>query len=1048
MRKRLNDRGGFALPTVLIASVVMLTILAVSVSSVTAVRTTLKTQYYEQLAKAAGEAGVAYAKACLAQNGNKPLWTDNKPLTPSSDCAGNNALGNEPFKALIVAGGGSGGGATGGGGGGGGVISQDDFAISTGSYAVVIGAGGAAPGNQAIGRSGANSSFNGWVAIGGGGGGYSAGGNSGAAGLSGGSGGGGQNYYGSYGPGAGTLGQGNAGGSLSGAVAQTASGGGGAGGPGLNTNSTGSPTGGDGGPGLMSTISGAAVYYGGGGGGGTSVGSCGATYTMGGLGGGGRGSDVGKAGIPNTGGGGGGGWCYASGNGGAGGSGVVIIAYPDNGSVSATGGTDVYSSGGYRIHVFKGNGTFSVSSVTNSSCPTDPRCSVMTDTNLRSSFRVTKPALDTNGRALTVPNSGYVELLRSSTGEVWRTYRQPAVQSAVVPDLCSGAAASTLGWQNAVVTSTQQTLANASSAQSISILDTTLAAGKVYFRKDFTVVEAGSYNLSAITDSTSTIAAAYIDGQLITTAQGPSASNVVNLSAGCHTATVQMTNRTLQPKAARFTAARQRSGAAPILATDSSWRASSGSSVHFSQPDFYADPALWTPVIEYQNPTAQQASTAWQTTQGDIFTRMISPTANGCAAACPAPASFYMRDSKDFYVSTPTEVQVSTLCDDDCSVFMDGEMVIQNSPWSAINQQTMTITPGPHHIAVRTFNAAATPNPSGAAVSVVVKDTGQVLTRTDRSWLGSTVSTEGTNATTEDIRSYEDSFRPSPDEIPRPKTIDVLLVAGGGGGGGNCNTCGGAGGGGGGGVNYTEGFNATVGTRTVTVGAAGAAGVGGASRTNGGNGGNSVFGTLSVSGGGGGGAQLGTAGLNGGSGGGGSGGGTPGPGNGGNGVSGQGYAGGAGIGDPYSGGGGGGAGGSGVPGVGQSGGNGGAGFMSYVTGSLQVFGAGGGAGVYDANFAGASDVGAGNGSSQSTNAGAGYAGTANTGGGGGGANGRNTGANGGAGGSGVVIVRVKTGSMTISTTGSPTITNVTIDGTQYTIYRFNASGTFTISAIN
>jgi Tfp pilus assembly protein PilV len=79
--KRIS-RGGFALPTVLIASVVMLTILAVSVSSVTAVRTTLKTQYYEQLAKAAGEAGVAYAKACLAQNGNKPLWTDNKPLTP------------------------------------------------------------------------------------------------------------------------------------------------------------------------------------------------------------------------------------------------------------------------------------------------------------------------------------------------------------------------------------------------------------------------------------------------------------------------------------------------------------------------------------------------------------------------------------------------------------------------------------------------------------------------------------------------------------------------------------------------------------------------------------------------------------------------------------------------------------------------------------------------------------------------------------------------------------------------------------------------------
>ena len=1037
MQKRLNHRGGFALPTVLIASVVMLTILAVSVSSVTAVRTTLKTQYYEQLAKAAGEAGVAYAKACLAQNGNVPLWTDNKPLTPSTDCAGNNSLGDSPFRALVVAGGGSGGGSTGGGGGGGGVITQDDFSLSTGSYSVVVGAGGAAPGNQAIGRNGANSSFNGWVAIGGGGGGYSAGGNSGAAGLSGGSGGGGQNYYGTYGPGSPTLGQGYAGGSLSGAVAQTATGGGGAGGPGMNTNTTGSPTGGDGGPGLLSTITGAAVYYGGGGGGGTSVGSCGATFTKGGLGGGGRGSDVGLAGLANSGGGGGGGWCYASGNGGAGGSGVVIIAYPYNGSVTATGGSQVYNSNGYRVHVFNSGGTFNVLSVTNSSCPTDPRCSVTVDDNLRSSFRVTKPSVDSNGRAMTIPNSGYVELLRSSTGEVWRTYRQPAVQSAVVPDLCSGAAASTLGWQNAIVSSTQQTLANASSAQTITMLDTNLAAGKMYFRKDFTVQESGSYNFSAITDSPSTVVAMYIDGALITTAKGPSATNAVNLTAGCHTATVQMTNLTLQPRAARFTAALQRSGAAPILATDSSWRVSSGSSVHFSQPDFDADPAFWVPVTDYQNPTAQQASSAWQTTQGDLFTRMISPTVSGCATACPAPASFYMRDSKDFYVSTPTEVQISTLCDDDCSVFMDGEMVIQNSPWSAINQQTMTITPGAHHIAVRTFNAAATPNPSGAAVSVVVKETGQVLTRTDRSWVGTTISTYGTNATTEDIRAYEASFRPSPDEIPRPTTLDLLVVGAGGGGGSNA-----AGGGGGGGVRYIPELQLGTGTYTVTIGAGGVIGTNSGTTTaaRGQNGGNSSFGSYSATGGGGGASRdNGPVASSGGSGGGGAGPTSASREPGGAGVSGQGYSGGTGTaadqGAAAKGGGGGGAGGSGVNANTTVAGNGGAGFITYVTGSrLSFAGGGGGSNTAGNGYLGAATDGGVSGGVSNTNAGA------NTGGGGGG--------NSGAGGSGVVIVRVRTGSMTITTTGSPTITNVTVDSTAYTIYQFNASGSFTISAIN
>ncbi len=138
MHRQRFYRGGFALPTVLIASVVMFTILAVSVSSVVAVRTALKTQYYEQLAKAAGEAGVAYAKACLAKNGNVPLWSDNKPLRPSTDCAGNELL--EPAVQVLVVAGGGGGGE--GGGGGGGVIYEEAVGISTQSYSISVGYGG------------------------------------------------------------------------------------------------------------------------------------------------------------------------------------------------------------------------------------------------------------------------------------------------------------------------------------------------------------------------------------------------------------------------------------------------------------------------------------------------------------------------------------------------------------------------------------------------------------------------------------------------------------------------------------------------------------------------------------------------------------------------------------------------------------------------------------------------------------------------------------------------------------------------------------------
>ena len=235
MQKNRSSRAGFALPTVLIASVIMLTVLTVSVTSVVSVRTAILTQYYEQVAKTAGEAGVAYAKACLAKSGNVPLWTDAQPLRPNTDCAGNETIGLSSFSALVVAGGGGGGGSTGGGGGGGGVIEVQDIVLNPGTYPVSVGAGGAISGNQAVGRSGANSSFNGLVAIGGGGGSYSANGNTSVVGLNGGSGGGGQVYHGPRGPGSGTTDQGFDGGSIAGAGSGSTTGGGGAGGPGLNT---------------------------------------------------------------------------------------------------------------------------------------------------------------------------------------------------------------------------------------------------------------------------------------------------------------------------------------------------------------------------------------------------------------------------------------------------------------------------------------------------------------------------------------------------------------------------------------------------------------------------------------------------------------------------------------------------------------------------------------------------------------------------------------------------------------------------------------------
>jgi Tfp pilus assembly protein PilX len=82
-----GKRHGFALPSVMIASLVMIAILLVTVTSMTAVRTSLKNQYYGQLAQLAGEAGIEYAKSCLTANNGVPQWTGTV-LSANTDCTG------------------------------------------------------------------------------------------------------------------------------------------------------------------------------------------------------------------------------------------------------------------------------------------------------------------------------------------------------------------------------------------------------------------------------------------------------------------------------------------------------------------------------------------------------------------------------------------------------------------------------------------------------------------------------------------------------------------------------------------------------------------------------------------------------------------------------------------------------------------------------------------------------------------------------------------------------------------------------------------------
>jgi hypothetical protein len=225
---------------------------------------------------------------------------------------------------LLVVGGGGGSGnpvGTSGGGGAGGLIFLSTLTLtSAGSpYTVTVGAGGSYNASPGTGGAGSNSVFGTYTALGGGYGGHV------QAGGAGGSGGGSTD---GLAPGAALQptsasgGFGNASGTSAATPVYGAGGGGGAGGIGGNGTSSG---GGNGGVGMQITIGGSTAFYAGGGGGGANGGG----FGLGGTGGGGNGSSSGSGSnaTPNTGGGGGG----STGNTGnsLGGSGIVIIAFPN-----------------------------------------------------------------------------------------------------------------------------------------------------------------------------------------------------------------------------------------------------------------------------------------------------------------------------------------------------------------------------------------------------------------------------------------------------------------------------------------------------------------------------------------------------------------------------------------------------------------------------------------------------------------------------------------------------------------------------------------------
>lgn len=88
-----HRQKAFALPTVLVSSVIMLMVLVAAVSITIALRTSLDEGRYNRLAEMAAEAGTSYAQACIEANSGTVTWTNVKPLKPETDCNGDVVVG-------------------------------------------------------------------------------------------------------------------------------------------------------------------------------------------------------------------------------------------------------------------------------------------------------------------------------------------------------------------------------------------------------------------------------------------------------------------------------------------------------------------------------------------------------------------------------------------------------------------------------------------------------------------------------------------------------------------------------------------------------------------------------------------------------------------------------------------------------------------------------------------------------------------------------------------------------------------------------------------
>ncbi len=92
-----KEQRGFALPTVMIASVVMLMVLLSGLTSSSSINTAIRNQYDTKQLRLAVQSGTAMMHSCLAKSYNQAAWTTLKPLKPNTDCNGDPVSGASQY---------------------------------------------------------------------------------------------------------------------------------------------------------------------------------------------------------------------------------------------------------------------------------------------------------------------------------------------------------------------------------------------------------------------------------------------------------------------------------------------------------------------------------------------------------------------------------------------------------------------------------------------------------------------------------------------------------------------------------------------------------------------------------------------------------------------------------------------------------------------------------------------------------------------------------------------------------------------------------------